>query len=194
MPKAHGAGAGDDTHYETLNNKNRARRCAMINAERIGHVVLKVRDLQRSRKFYTEVLGMEVMKEISQPPIVFLANNRRDHHEVGLLQVGSQAEAPRANDIGLLHVAFRLRNESDLRAAYKVLKDNDVPISFTVNHGITKSIYFRDPDGHELEVYCDNPPEEFAKMTNSYMGMDKLDFAPNDPGLADAMSAQMEQH
>jgi catechol 2,3-dioxygenase len=164
----------------------------MIKAERIGHVVLKVRDLKRSRKFYTEVLGMEVMKEISQPSIVFLANNRRDHHEVGLLEVGPQAAGPRDSDIGLLHVAFRLRSEADLRAAYKELKDNDVPISFTVNHGITKSIYFRDPDGHELEVYYDNPPEEYAKMPNSYMGMDKLDFAPDDPGLAEVMAGQIQ--
>lgn len=160
----------------------------MIKAERIGHVVLKVRDLQRSRKFYTEVLGMEVMNEISQPPILFLANNRRDHHEVGLLEVGLQAEGPRANDIGMLHVAFRLLNEADLIAAYREFKEKDVPISFTVNHGITKSIYFRDPDGHELEVYCDNTPEEYAKLPNSYMGMDKLDFAQNDPGLADVMA------
>jgi hypothetical protein len=65
-----------------------------------------------------------------------------------------------------------------------------VPISFTVNHGITRSVYFRDPDGHELEVYCDNPAEEIAALPNSYMGMAKLDFAPDDPGLADVF-AQM---
>jgi len=162
----------------------------MIRPERIAHVVLKVRDLERSKKFYTDVLGMDVMKESPEIGMVFLANNRRDHHEVALLQIGPQAEAPRANEIGLLHVAFRLRSEEELRAAYKELKEKEVPISFTVNHGITKSVYFRDPDGHELEVYCDNPPEEFAKLPNSYMGMDKLDFAKDDPGLADVF-AQM---
>lgn len=164
----------------------------MIRPERIAHVVLKVRDLERSKKFYTEVLGMDVMNESPQLGIVFLANNRRDHHELALLQIGPQAETPRANEIGLLHVAFRLRNEAELRAAHKELKEKDVPISFTVNHGITKSVYFFDPDGHELEVYCDNPPEEYAKLPNSYMGMDKLDFAPDDPGLADVF-ARMRQ-
>lgn len=164
----------------------------MIRPERIAHVVLKVRDLERSKKFYTEVLGMDVMNESPQLGIVFLANNRRDHHELALLQIGPQAETPRANEIGLLHVAFRLRNEAELRAAHKELKEKDVPISFTVNHGITKSVYFFDPDGHELEVYCDNPPEEYAKLPNSYMGMAKLDFAPDDPGLADVF-ARMRQ-
>ncbi len=164
----------------------------MIRPERIAHVVLKVRDLERSKKFYTEVLGMDVMNESPQLGIVFLANNRRDHHELALLQIGPQAEAPRANEIGLLHVAFRLRNEEELRAAYKELKEKGVPISFTVNHGITKSVYFFDPDGHELEVYCDNPPEEYATLPNTYMGMDKLDFALDDPGLADVF-AQMRQ-
>jgi len=163
----------------------------MIRPERIAHVVLKVRDLERSRKFYTEVLGMDVMNYSPEIGILFLANNRRDHHELALLQIGPQAETPRANEIGLLHVAFRLRTEEELRAAYKELKEKEVPISFTVDHGITKSVYFRDPDGHELEVYCDNPPEEYAKLPNTYMGRDKLDFAQSDPGLADVF-AQMQ--
>jgi len=162
----------------------------MIRPERIAHVVLKVRNLARSRKFYTQVLGMDVMKESPEIGMLFLANNRRDHHEIALLEVGPQAEAPRANEIGLVHIAFRLRTEEDLRAAYKELKEREVPISFTVNHGITKSVYFRDPDGYELEVYCDNPLEEHAWMANAYLGMDKLDFAVDDPGLADVL-AQM---
>jgi catechol 2,3-dioxygenase len=160
----------------------------MIRPERIAHVVLKVRDLERSKQFYTEVLGMDVMNEMPNPRIVFLANNRRDHHEIALLEVGQQALAPPANAVGLVHVAFRLRSEEELRAAYRELKEKNVPISFTVNHGITKSVYFFDPDGHELEVYCDNPPEEYAKLPNSYMGMDKLDFALDDPGLADVFA------
>jgi catechol 2,3-dioxygenase len=160
----------------------------MIHAERIGHVVIKVRELERSRKFYTEVLGMDVMMELPMIPAVFLANNRRDHHEIALFQVGADAEGQRARQIGLSHIAFRLRNEDDLRAAYKEFKEKGVPISFTVDHGVTKSIYFRDPDGHELEVYCDNSPEEIAKFANPYLGMNKLDFASDDPGLVDAIA------
>ena len=162
----------------------------MIHAERIGHVVIKVRELERSRKFYTDVLGMDVMMEIPAIPAVFLANNRRDHHEIALFEVGAEAEGLRSKQIGLAHIAFRLRNEEELRAAYKEFKGKEVPISFTVNHGVTKSIYFRDPDGHELEVYCDNPPEEIAKFPNPYMGTNKLEFATDEPSLVEAI-AQM---
>ncbi|HLV93579.1 MAG TPA: VOC family protein [Candidatus Acidoferrales bacterium] len=160
----------------------------MIHAERIAHAVIKVRDLEKSRKFYTEILGMDVMNHSPEIGILFLANNRRDHHELALLQIGPQAEAPSANAIGLLHIAFRLRNEAELRAAYKELKEHQVPIAFTVNHGITKSVYFYDPDGHELELYCDNSPEEYGKLANPYMGTEKLEFAPNEPGLMDVFA------
>lgn len=160
----------------------------MIHAERIAHAVIKVRDLEKSRKFYTEILGMDVMNHSPEIGILFLANNRRDHHELALLQIGPQAETPPANSIGLLHIAFRLRNEAELRAAYKDLKENQVPIAFTVNHGITKSVYFYDPDGHELELYCDNSPEECGKLANPYMGTEKLDFARNEPGLMDVFA------
>jgi catechol 2,3-dioxygenase len=160
----------------------------MIRPERIGHVVIKVRNLERSRRFYTEVLGMDVMKDVPAIRGVFLANNRRDHHEIALFEVGPEAEGLQARQIGLSHIAFRLRNEEELGAAYQELKEKNVPISFTVNHGVTKSIYFRDPDGHELEVYCDNSAEEIAKFPDAYLGMEKLDFAQDEPGLRDAIA------
>ncbi len=162
----------------------------MIHPERIAHVVLKVRDLERSRRFYTDILGMQVMKDVPEIGAVFLSFNGRDHHEIALFQIGPQAESPKANEVGLLHCAFRLRSEEELRAAYQELKEKGVPVTFTVNHGVTKSVYFRDPDGNELEVYCDNPPEEYVHMPNAYLGADKLDFAQSDPGLADVL-AQM---
>src|SRR5713101_7405393 len=97
----------------------------MIHPERIAHVVIKVRDLERSRKFYTEVLGMQVMKDVSQINAVFLSFNGQDHHQVALFQVGPQAEGPRMNQVGLLHFAFRLRSEEELRAAYQEMEKLD---------------------------------------------------------------------
>jgi catechol 2,3-dioxygenase len=92
------------------------------------------------------------------------------------------------NQVGLLHFAFRLRSEDELRAAYQELKEKGVPVTFTVNHGVTKSVYFRDPDDNELEVYCDNNPEDYIAIPNAYLGMEKLDFAKNDRGLADVLA------
>lgn len=160
----------------------------MIRPDRIGHVALRVRDLERSRKFYSEVLGLQLMKEAPGLRAAFLSSGGRDHHEMALLEVGPQAEAPGANETVMLHVAFRLQSEEELRNAYQELKARGIPISFTVNHGVSKSIYFQDPDGHGIELYCDNRPEEYAHMPDPYLGMDKLDFAPNDPGVADVFA------
>ena len=163
----------------------------MICPERIGHVVLKVRDLERTKKFYAEVMGLEVMKVEPSIKMAFFASNGRDHHEIGLVEVGADAPGPQKGEIGLVHIAFRLRDEEHLRNAYRELKENQVPILSTVDHGITKSIYFRDPDGHQLEVYCDNSPEYIASLPNSYAGMDKLDFAAEEPGIREALRKMM---
>ena len=163
----------------------------MIVPDRIGHVVIKVRDLERSRKFYTDVMGLTLMMEAPKLKMVFLASNGRDHHEIGLVEVGADAPGPQKGEIGLVHIAFRLRDEEHLRAAYRELKENQVTILSTVDHGITKSIYFRDPDGHQLEVYCDNSPEYIASLPNSYAGMDKLDFAAEEPGIREALRKMM---
>ncbi len=161
----------------------------MIHPERIAHVVLKVRDLEKSKKFYTETLGMHVMKHVPEIKAVFLSFNGRDHHEIALFEIGAKAEAPKPNQSGMLHFAMRLRTEDDLLAAYKEFKEKNVPVSFTVNHGVSKSIYFRDPDDNELEVYTDNTIAELDALSNGYLGMDKLEFAPDSPGLADVIAS-----
>ncbi len=161
----------------------------MIHPERIAHVVLKVRSLEQSKKFYTETLGMHVMKEVPQIRAVFLSFNGRDHHEIALFEIGEKADAPKPNQTGMLHFAMRLRTEEELLAAYTELKQKEIPVSFTVNHGVSKSIYFRDPDNNELEVYTDNSIAEIDTLPNAYLGMDKLDFAAESPGLADVIAS-----
>jgi catechol 2,3-dioxygenase len=148
----------------------------MIHPERIGHVVLKVRDLERSRRFYQDILGLTVMGEVPEFQMVFFSCGGRDHHELAIKAIRADAQAPRPQDVGLLHVAFRLRSEDDLRAAYRELQAHDVPILGSTNHGISKSIYFVDPDGNQIELYCDNPPEEYARMPNPYAGRASLDL------------------
>jgi len=159
----------------------------MIQPDRIGHVVIKVRDLWRSTKFYSEVLGLQVMKVEPGFKMAFLASHGRDHHELAVAEVGSDAAAPREHSIGLSHIAFRLSDETALCDAYADLKKSGVRIIGAVNHGVTKSIYFRDPDGHELELYCDGVPEEIAKFPDPYAGMERLEFARDVPDFRQAI-------
>lgn len=158
----------------------------MICPERIGHVVLKVRDLERTKKFYAEVMGLEVMKVEPSIKMAFFASNGRDHHEIAAIEIDGNIPDSQASGVGLSHLAFRLRDEAHLRAAYTDLKEHEVKIISAVNHGVTKSIYFRDPDGHLLEVYCDGLPEELAKFPDPYMGMGALDFAKDAPDFMEA--------
>jgi catechol 2,3-dioxygenase len=158
----------------------------MIQPDRIGHVVIKVRDLARSTKFYSEVLGLRVMKEEPGFKMVFLASHGRDHHELAVMEVGADAAGPHKHSIGLSHIAFRLPDEPALRAAYDELKKHEVRITSAINHGVTKSIYFRDPDGNDLELYCDGLPEEIAKFPDPYAGLERLDFASDAPDFRQA--------
>jgi catechol 2,3-dioxygenase len=165
----------------------------MILPDRIGHVVIKVRNLERSKQFFGDVLGLKLMMELPKLKIAFFASNGRDHHEIACAEVGADADRQHSHQVGLQHIAFRLRDEEHLRAAYRELKEKQVPIAFTVDHGITKSIYFTDPDGMMFEVYCDNPPEYIARMReNKYAGTDKLDFAQEERGLTEAIGSMLE--
>lgn len=168
----------------------------MIKIERVAHIVITVRDLEKSLDFYTRVLGLKVMGEIQG--VAFLSAGGRDHHEIALAGIGTQAGKAKVSEIGLVHFAFRLRDEEDLVEAYETLLREGVEIAYTVNHGVTKSVYFYDPDGHELEVYADNSQEEVASFENPYGGLEKLSFAPDQPSLMDsimkmqkAMAAEM---
>ena len=159
----------------------------MIQPDRIGHVVIKVRDLERSTRFYSEVLGLQIMKVEAGFKMAFLASHGRDHHELAVAEVGPDAPAPRERSIGLSHIAFRMSDEAALSAAYADLKKNDVRIIGAINHGVTKSVYFCDPDGNQLELYCDGLPEEIAKFPDPYAGMEGLDFASDAPDFRQAL-------
>jgi catechol 2,3-dioxygenase len=157
----------------------------MIKIERVAHVVIKVRSLEKSLDFYTRILGLKVMGRI-EPSVAFLSTGR-DHHELGIAELGAEAPDGTFYQVGMEHFAFKLSNEDDLIEAYETLLRENVEIAYTVNHGVTKSVYFFDPDGNELEVYADNSPAEVASFENPYGGMEKLAFATDQPSLMDSI-------
>src|SRR5262249_35270197 len=135
---------------------------AMIQARKLGHVVLKVRDAQRSRDFYVKALGLQVSHQNLERGAVFLSFGT-EHHDLALFQLAS-GEAPDAAQPGLHHMAWQLGSFDDLRAAHRELKALGIPIESTIEHNVTRSIYFPDPDGNRVELYCDMVENGFETM------------------------------
>src|SRR5215813_11989569 len=99
----------------------------MIRPQKVGHVVLKVRDLQRSERFFTEVLGFEVVTRLKNPRGVFFTLGEQ-HHDLAVLEVPPEADEPKADQVGLHHVALQVESFAALKDAYRTLKSHDVPI------------------------------------------------------------------
>jgi catechol-2,3-dioxygenase len=134
----------------------------MIQARKLGHIVLKVRDAQRSRDFYTKALGLKVAHEDPKRGTVFLSFGK-EHHELALFQLAT-GEAPGAAQPGMHHMAWQLGSFEELRAAHRELGQLGIPVEATVEHNVTRSVYFPDPDGNRVELYCDMVENGFETM------------------------------
>ena len=130
----------------------------MIRLNGIGHVLLRVSDVERSRAFYSTILGLKVVEEDPEHGGVFMALEGQAH-TVDLFPVQDPTTAPRAapGGVGVHHVAFHVASEAALADAYFTLQDNGIPIVRAVDHVSQKSIYFHDPDGNLLEIYYELP-------------------------------------
>ena len=134
----------------------------MIQARKLGHIVLNVRDAAKSRDFYTRTLGLRISHEDLKQGAVFLSFGR-EHHELALFQMAT-GKPPEASQPGLHHMAWQLGSFEELQAAYRDLKAMGVPVESTVEHNVTRSVYFRDPDGNRVELYCDMVENGFESM------------------------------
>jgi catechol 2,3-dioxygenase len=134
----------------------------MIQARKLGHVVLKVRDAAKSKDFYVRTLGLKVAHEDYERGTVFLSFGK-EHHDLALFQLAT-GEPPAEKQPGLHHMAWQLGSFDELREAYKELKAIGVPVESTVEHNVTRSVYFPDPDGNRVELYCDMVENGFESM------------------------------
>jgi catechol 2,3-dioxygenase len=146
----------------------------MLQPVRIGHVVLKVRDLDRSLGFYRDLLGFRVTSEMSNV-MIFLTATGENHHDLALVRVGDSAPSPRAAAVGLYHVAIQLANWEAVQEAHAILAERGL-LKGTADHGVTKSLYTSDPDGNEIELYCDAPRAEWEGRVDEVMTVQPLDI------------------
>ena len=123
----------------------------------LGHVVFYVRDLRASVKFYTDIVGLELKGSIFNNRAALLSGGST-HHELLLIQVGSADGPMQGKRIGLYHVGWKVGDSLDeLRSFYQRLQAMHYPIDGLSDHTISQSIYLRDPDGNEVELYVDDP-------------------------------------
>jgi catechol 2,3-dioxygenase len=127
--------------------------------QELGHAVLYVRDLERSRHFYRDVLGFPEIGGAMPGAAAF--GSGRTHHELLLIEVGDDAQpVPHGRHVGLYHLGFKIGTTDDeLRAALQELQAADVTVVGASDHTVTHSLYIHDPDGNELELYIDVQPE-----------------------------------
>ena len=129
----------------------------------LGHIVLSVKDLQRSVHFYGDVLGFKEVARLGERGVMF--SGGRTHHELLVVQADPDAAAPEAKALGLRHFALKIGTTDDeLHAALDELAEAGVQVDHTTDHGgVTHSAYLRDPDGNRVELYIDVQPETWRE-------------------------------
>lgn len=127
---------------------------------RIGHVHLKVSDLDRALAFYRDLLGFELTTTYGEQAAFVSAGGY--HHHIGLNTWHSKDGEPAPkNSTGLFHTAILYPTRKDLAIIYKRLMDEGYPITGASDHGVSEAIYLNDPDGNGVELYCDRPEDEW---------------------------------
>jgi catechol 2,3-dioxygenase len=127
---------------------------------RIGHVHLKVSDLNKALSFYHDLLGFEITQRYG-PSAVFISAGDY-HHHIGLNTWHSKNAAPApVNSCGLYHTAILYPTRKDLAVILKRLVDAQYPITGAADHGVSEAIYLNDPDRNGVELYWDKPREQW---------------------------------
>lgn len=143
----------------------------------IGHVHLKVADLQRALDFYCGLLGFELVTTYGTQAAFISAGGY--HHHIGL-NTWHSLGAPRSSreGVGLYHTAILYPSRRDLAKALKRLLEADYPLTGAADHGVSEAIYLDDPDGNGVELYCDRPREKWPYHPDGslYMYTRQLDI------------------
>ena len=137
---------------------------------RIGHVHLKVSDLERSLAFYCGVLGFELTQRYGAQAAFISAGGY--HHHLGLNTWESRGgPAPAAGTTGLYHAAILYPTRAALADALRRLAEAGIPLTGASDHGVSEALYLNDPDGNGLELYWDRPESEWPRESDGSLAM-----------------------
>lgn len=145
---------------------------------RIGHVHLKVADLQRALDFYTGVLGFKLTQKYGEQAAFVSAGGY--HHHIGLNTWESKGgKPPSPGTTGLYHVAILYPTRADLADALRRLQKAGVELDGAADHGVSEALYLRDPDGNGIELCWDRPEKEWPRDAKGGLAMktERLDLA-----------------
>jgi catechol 2,3-dioxygenase len=136
----------------------------------IGHVHLKVTDLERAIAFYRDVIGLDITQRYGDQAAFLSAGGY--HHHIGLNTWFSEGGSPAAaRSPGLFHVAFLYPDRTALAQAFKMALDAGVEIEGAADHGVSEAIYFSDPDGNGIEIYRDRPEDDWPRAADGQLDM-----------------------
>src|SRR6185436_14886981 len=137
---------------------------------RIGHVHLKVADLERALTLYRDLLGFEVQQYYGDSAVFISAGGY--HHHIGLNTWYSKNAPPApVRSAGLFHTAILYPTRKDLAVAYKRLLDAEYPLTGVADHGVSEALYLNDPDQNGVELYWDRPQEQWPRDENGNLVM-----------------------
>ncbi len=137
---------------------------------RIGHVHLKVADLDRSLAFYRDVLGFEITQRYGRHAVFLSAGGY--HHHIGLNTWESAGGSPPpAGSTGLYHIAILYPSRAELADALRRLLKANIPLEGASDHGVSEALYLRDPDHNGVELYWDRPREQWPRTPDGAIAM-----------------------
>jgi catechol 2,3-dioxygenase len=152
-----------------METNKRARR-VVSPGTRIGHVHLKVGNIERSLGFYRDILGFEITQWYGEDAVFLSAGGY--HHHIGLnTWAGRNVPPAPRNTAGLFHLAILYPGRKDLAQAFRWLLEAEYPIDGASDHGVSEAIYLRDPDGNGVELAADRPEEEWPRDNDGNLTM-----------------------
>jgi len=121
----------------------------------LGHVVLRVTDWARAERFYNGLLGLPIMARFDEDGMKMTFFSLGNHHDFAIMEVSGEGSSHAPTAVGLHHVAFKIGDSLDELREAKVMLEGAGVVVTPIDHEVTKSLYFDDPDGNNLEVYVD---------------------------------------